>query len=170
MIENKKLRYKERAKIEKYYHEKDLKKQDKYANLLKNKLLYDRFKEIDKRRFDIINNKESLELNKYDKICNKKSPWEIIKEGSNENENISKNQLTISRDIDDIEKKYIEAKIKKIEEIKKLPRIGSDPFFKINNNKNKINLSENNQKKILSNQNSFSMDKKEWFSKNKDVN
>ena len=170
MIENKKLRYKERAKIEKYYHEKDLKNQDKYTNILKNKLLYDRFKEIEKRRFDIINNKESLELNKYDKICNKKSPWEIIKEGSNENENISKNQLTISRDKDDIEKKYIEAKIKKIEEIKKLPRIGSDPFFKINNNKNKINLSENNQKKLLSNQNSFSMDKKEWFSKNKDVN
>ena len=67
MIENKKLRYKERAKIEKYYHEKDLKNQDKYTNILKNKLLYDRFKEIEKRRFDIINNKESLELNKYDK-------------------------------------------------------------------------------------------------------
>ena len=168
-IENKKLRYKERIKVENYNHFRDLKAMDKYSKLLNNKLYYDRFKEIDKRRFNIINNKEVLELNKYENICNKKTPWELIKEGSNENESISKNQLTISKDKEDIDKKYIETKLKRMEEIKKLPRIGSDPFFKIKNNKTKINLSDINSKNIK-NENSFSIDKKDWFNKNNNTN
>ena len=168
-IENKKLRYKERIKVENYNHFRDLKQMDKYSKLLNNKLYYDRFKEIDKRRFNIINNKEVLELNKYENICNKKTPWELIKEGSNENESISKNQLTISKDKEDIDKKYIETKLKRMEEIKKLPRIGSDPFFKIKNNKTKINLSDINSKNIK-NENSFSIDKKDWFNKNNTTN
>lgn len=165
MIENKKLRYKTRTLIDKFYHLKNLKDQDKHTNKTNNKLFYDRFKEIDKRGFDIINNKEALSLNKYENMGNKKTPWELIKEGSNKNESISKNQLTISKDKDDIEKKFIESKMKRIEVIKRLPRIGSDPFFKIKNI-GKINLSDINLKKV-SNENSFKMDKQEWFDKNK---
>ena len=162
-IENKKLRYKQRSKIENYYHFRNLKEMDKYENKLNNKLYYNRFKEIDKRRFNIINNKEVLELKKCDNICNKKTPWELIKEGSNQNENISKKHLTISKDKEDIEKQYIETKLKKIEEIKNLPKIGNDPFFKINKNTEKINLSD--IKSSNNYDNSFTMDKKDWFNK-----
>ena len=56
-----------------------------------------------------------------------------------------------------------------MEEIKKFPRIGSDPFFKIKNNKTKINLSDINSKNIK-NENSFSIDKKDWFNKNNNSN
>lgn len=168
-IEDKKLRYKDRMKIENYYFYRDLKEMDKHSNRLHNKLIYNRFKEIDKRRFDILNNNEVLALNKYDSICNKKTPWELIKEGVNNNESISKNQLTMSRDKEDIEKKYIEIKLKKIEEIKQLPRIGSDPFFKINKKTNKISLSDINSNKTK-NGNSFSMEKKEWFNNNNRTN
>ena len=164
MIKNKKIRFKIRNEIENHYSKKDLKEKDKYDNLLNNKLFYDRFKEIEKRRYDIINNKESLELNKYDKICNKKTCWEKIKENCNKNENISKNQLSISRDKDDIEKKYIETKIKRFEQIKKLPRIQSDPQFFIRENIRKIDISDDNSKKINFG-NSFNMDKNEWFKK-----
>ena len=170
MIENKKLRFKIRREMENNYQMKDLREGDKYTNLINHKLFYDRYKEIEKRRFNIINNKEVLDLNKYDKILkNKKTPWELIKENTNENESISKHHLTISRDKDEIEKKYIQAKIKRIEDIKKLPRIGSDPFFKIKNNISKINISDTNSK-ILRNENSFSMDKKDWFNKNNSRN
>ena len=171
MLENKKLRYKIRKEMENHYQMKDLKEGDKYTNLLNHKLFYDRYKEIDKRRYNIINNKEVLDLNKYDNILNnKKTPWGLIKENTNENESISRHQLTISRDKDEIEKQYIQAKIKRIEEIKKLPRIESDPFFKIKNNIKKINISDNNNFKILKNENSFSMDKKDWFNKNNSRN
>ena len=170
MIENKKLRFKIRRDLENIYQMKDLKEGDKHSNLLNHKLFYDRYKEIEKRRYNIINNKEVLDLNKYDRILkNKKTPWELIKENTNENESISKHQLTISRDKDEIEKQYIQAKIKRIEEIKKLPRIGSDPFFKIKNNISKINISDTNSK-ILKNENSFSMDKNDWFNKNNNTN
>ena len=160
--------------MENYYHIKSLKEGDKFTNLLSHRLYYDRYKEIEKRRFDIINNKEILEIDKYEKICNKnkKTPWEIIKENSTEKESISKNQLTISRDKEDINKKYIEEKIKRIEEIKKLPRIESDPFFQIQNNKRKIKMNNNNDtnSKILKKENSFSMDKKDWFIKKNGIN
>ena len=169
LLENKNLRYKERPNIELYYQEKDLKKNDRYNELLKNKLLYNRFKEIEKRRFDIINNKDTFEMNKYEKCGNKKTPWELIKEGSNENEKITKKQLFISLDKDEIDKKYIELKIKKNEEIKKLPKIASDPFFRNKKHRSKVNLSDINNKNN-SNQKSFSMDKDEWFKKNKNDN
>ena len=165
MQENKKIRFKIRNEIEYQYRKKDLEKKDRYNNLLKNKLYYDRFKEIEKRRFDIINNKEILELNKYDKVRNKKTSWEKIKENCNENESISKKKLTISRDKDDIDKKYIESKIKRIEQIKKLPRIQSDPHFHIKDYKRKINISNSNSKRICK-ENSFNMEKNEWFNKN----
>ena len=163
LIENKKLRFKNRKDIDNFYRLIDIKKEDKYKNMLRNKLFNQRFKEIGKRRFNIINNNEVLDINKYD-IKNKRSPWEIIKEGSNKNESISKKQLNISKDKEDIEKQYIEAKIKRNEKIKILPRINSDPFFSIKSNKSKINLSDNSSKK-LQKEKYFSIDKKEWFKK-----
>ena len=79
--------------------------------------------------------------------------------------------MSISRDKDDIDKKYNEVKIKKIEKIKSLPRIMSDPFFKIKKFNSKISLKGNdiNSNKNV-NINSFSMDKYQWFNENKDVN
>lgn len=167
--ENKKLRYKIRNKIENYYYNKNIIQVDKYTNILNNKLLYDRFKEIEKRGYDIINNKEILKINKNENIRNKKTPWEIIMENSNNNENISKMKLSIPKNKDDIEKKYIEIKSKRNEEIKKLPRINSDPFFRLKKNKSKINYEDINSNRVL-NENSFSMDKKDWFNKNININ
>ena len=169
LIENRILRFKNRKDLDNFYRMIDIQKEDKYMNMLKNKLFYQRFKEIDKRRFNILNNNEVLEINKFDKMKNKKTSWELIKEGSNQNESISKKHLNISKDKEEIEKQYIEAKIKRNEKIKNLPRINSDPFFAIKYNKSKINLSANNSKNMKKD-NCFCIDKNEWFKKNDDLN
>ena len=169
--ENKNLRYKVKLQIENFYRKKDIAKSDRYEKALNNKLLYDRYREIEKRKYNIITNNELIKINNNENIRHKKKLWDIIKDGCNENENISKKELSISRDKDDIDKKYNEAKIKKIEKIKSLPRIMSDPFFKIKKFNSKISLNGidiNSNKNI--NINSFSMDKYQWFNENKDVN
>ena len=169
--ENKILRYKAKLQIENFYRKKDIAKSDRDEKALNNKLLYDRYREIEKRKYNIINNKELLKINNNENIRHKKKLWDIIKDGRNENENISKKELSISRDKDDIDKKYNEVKIKKFEKIRSLPRIMSDPFFKIKKFNSKIlfkgkDINSNKNSNI----NSFSMDKYEWFNENKDVN
>ena len=169
--ENKILRYKAKLQIENFYRKIDIAKSDRYEKALNNKLLYDRYREIEKRKYNIITNKELIKINNNENIRHKKKLWDIIKDGRNGNENISKKELSISRDKDDIDKKYNEVKIKKIEKIKNLPRIMSDPFFKIKKFNSKISLNGNdiNSNKNV-NINSFSMDKYQWFNENKDVN
>jgi len=171
--EKKKLRYKVKLQIENFYRKKDIAKSDRYEKALNNKLLYDRYREIEKRKYNIINNNELMKINYNENIRHKKKLWDIIKDGCNENENISKKELSISRDKDDIDKKYNEVKRIKNEKIKSLPRIMSDPFFKIKKFNSKISLNGNdndiNSNKNL-NINSFSMDKYQWFNENKDVN
>jgi len=163
--ENKILRYKAKLQIENFYRKIDIAKSDRYEKALNNKLLYDRYREIEKRKYKLI------KINNNENIRHKKKLWDIIKDGRNGNENISKKELSISRDKDDIDKKYNEVKIKKIEKIKNLPRIMSDPFFKIKKFNSKISLNGNdiNSNKNV-NINSFSMDKYQWFNENKDVN
>ena len=159
---NKKSRYKIREHIDNYYHLKNEASDEKYLNSLKNKLSYDRYKQIDERGYELLNNQVNLSLKKDEKNSNDKNPWKLIKEGCNEHGTISKSQNLMLIDKDEIFRKYTKAKIKREEVIKKLPRLKSDPIFQLKKNKNKINFIFSKPKKLLKN-NSFLLDKKEWF-------
>ena len=159
---NKISRYRIRQQIDKYYHLKKEILEEKYLNSLKNKLSYDRYKQVDERGYDLLSNQEILSLKKDEKNSNDKNPWKLIKDGCNEHETISKSQHLLMRDKDDIFRKYANAKIKREEVNKKLPRLDSDPLFQIKKNRNKINFAFNKQKKITKT-NSFLLDKKDWF-------
>ena len=126
------------------------------------KLSYDRYKLVDERGYDLLSNQEILSLKKDEKNSNDKNPWKLIKDGCNEHEAISKSQHLLMRDKDDIFRKYANAKIKREEVIKKLPRLDSDPLFQIKKSRNKINFVFNKPKKITKT-NSFLLDKKDWF-------
>jgi len=159
---NKISRYRIRQQIDKYYHLRKEALDEKYLNSLKNKLSYDRYKQVDERGYDLLSNQEILSLKKDEKNSNDKNPWKLIKDGCNEHETISKSQHLLMRDKDDIFRKYANAKIKREEVIKKLPRLDSDPLFQIKKNRNKINFAFNKPKKITKT-NSFLLDKKDWF-------
>jgi hypothetical protein len=159
---NKISRYRIRQQIDKYYHLRKEALDEKYLNSLKNKLSYDRYKQVDERGYDLLSNQEILSLKKDEKNSNDKNPWKLIKDGCNEHETISKSQHLLMRDKDDIFRRYANAKIKREEVIKKLPRLDSDPLFQIKKNRNKINFAFNKPKKITKT-NSFLLDKKDWF-------
>ena len=54
----KRQRYDIRYKVEKFYRDENLKEQDKIDNRKNNKASYQRYKEQDKRQYDIIDLKE----------------------------------------------------------------------------------------------------------------
>ena len=159
---NKIARYKIRNHLENYYRENNNLFYEKYMKSLKNKLSYDRYKPSDDRAYDILNHEEILNLVKYKKDNNCRTPWKLIKEGSNEHETLSKSLQTLDINKDDIHKRYAENKIKREKLLKKLPRFDSDPLFKIKKNIRKINFELDKPKKIIKN-NSLILDKKKWF-------
>ena len=159
---NRRYRYKIREQMEQYYHLKNEIDEEKYLDKLKKLLSYNRYKQVDERGYKLISNQEILSLKKDEKNSNDKNPWKLLKEGSNEHGTISKSQNLMIGDKDEILRKYANAKIKREEKIKKLPRFDSDPIFQIKKNKNKINFQFNKPKNIIKSD-SFLLDKKEWF-------
>ena len=149
--------------MEQYYHLKNEIDEEKYLDKLKKLLSYNRYKQVDERGYKLISNQEILSLKKDEKNSNDKNPWKLLKEGSNEHGTISKSQNLMNGDKDEILRKYANAKIKREEKIKKLPRFDSVPIFLIKKNKNKINFQFNKPKNIIKSD-SFLLDKKEWFS------
>ena len=157
---NKKARYKVRNLLDKYYCLRNELLEDKYLNGLKSKLSYNRYKQIDDRRYDILNNQEILSLKKDEQNSNDTTPWKLIQKGCNEHETISKSQSLIFRDKDDIFRTYADAKIKRENKIKILPKLENDPMFQLDKSKKKITIKK---PKKLNKTNSFILDKKEWF-------
>ena len=158
---NKIARYKLRNQLDNYYRLKNESFDEKYLNILKHKLSYNRYKQADERCYDILSNQEILNLKKDEKDSNDKTPWKLIKEGSNEHETITKSQHLIVRDKEDIFRKYAYNKLKREKIIKNLPRLDSEPLFQIKKNKRKSNIEFNSPKIIKSN--SFILGKEAWF-------
>ena len=129
---NHKLRYTLRPEIEKYYNQKNYKKELKEENYLNNKLSYDRFKLQDQRGFDILTKENTFNKYKNKVKCNgKNDPWEIIQQNSGENETISKKEIYQSPyDNVDVEKKEFEFKLAREKMLKNLPKIEDEESFK----------------------------------------
>ena len=99
-------------------------------------------------------------MKKDEQNSNDTTPWKLIQKGCNEHETISKSQSLIFRDKDDIFRTYADAKIKRENKMKILPKLENDPMFQLDKSKKKITIKK---PKKLSKTNSFILDKKEWF-------
>ena len=160
--QNKIARFKVKDKVDNYYKLRNQSLDERYMNRLKHLLSYNRYKQIDDRGYNFINNQEILSLKKDEKGSKDKTPWKLIKEGCNEHETISKSQYLIPIDKDDKFRKYANNKKLREEKLKILPRLDSDPLFQLKKCKQKINFEFNKPKKITKS-NSFVFNKKEWF-------
>ena len=180
-IKNKIYRYSLRPKIENFYHQEELKK-DMLKNLsLRTKVNYSKFKEIDKRGYDILNGKDNFNRYKNSISCrNNNRPWEMIKKGANENQTFENKKLYIGYDSEEINQRFKDNNIVRKKILKNLQKIENDKIFymkkpthKINEIRLKRNNSEifNRRYEINENGNNiFNVDKKTWFSNEKNVN
>ena len=179
-IESKKYRYSLRQEIEKFIHQEELRKDIVKNNSIKKKLIYQRFKPIDKRGYDVITGKQKFNMYKNSLSCRSiQKPWEMIKNGVNDNETLSTKKLYICYDKDDNNQRFSECKVQREKMLKDLPKIENEQIFKIKQYPHKFNSSyiKNN---ILENNNrygyadngmhSFIIDKKEWFSHDRNNN
>ena len=175
-------RYSLKPGIELYQKQQNLRKEIEKDKLLKSKLIYQRFKYMDKRGYDFFTGKEKYNQYKKSVSCrNVQDPWEMIKNGVNNNETLSNKNLYICYDKDDCEQKFNEMKINRENMIKNLKKMENEEIFKIKKNPPKINLrlirknnfeNKNNKRYIEPGKdaNSFSKDKNAWFSQDKNNN
>jgi len=163
-----------KSDIEDFHRQQDLNKYIQKNNSSKTKLMYQRFIYNDKRGYDFITGKDNYDHYKNSLDCkNIKRPWEIIKNGVNDNETLSNKKLYLCYDKDDNDKRFNECKISREKMLKNLPKIENESTFKIKQYKHQINLkSYNNNKRYQDPEenNSFNIDKKTWFSQEKNNN
>jgi hypothetical protein len=165
--QNHKLRYTLRPEIEKYYNQKNYRKELKDESYLNNKLSYDRFKVQDQRGFDILTKENTYNKYKNKVKCNgKNDPWEIIQQNAGENETISKKGIYQSPyDNVDTEKKEFEFKLEREKMLKNLPKIEDEESFKRKEIPHKVKI------RPITNEVTKSkyIDKKDWFKPPKSV-
>ena len=103
----------------------------------------------------------------------------MIKNGTNGNETIFTKKLFICYDKDDINQRFSESKKLRENILKDLPKLENENIFRMKKYPSKINLSymknnsvDNNRYGILENSNlqPFIMNKKHWFSNDKNNN
>ena len=175
-LQNKVLRYSIKSDIESFHRQQDLNKYIQKNNSSKSKLMYQRFKYNDKRGYDFITGKDNYDHYKNSLECkNIQRPWEIIKNGVNDNETLSNKKLYLCYDKDDNDKRFNECKISRENMLKSLPKIEDESTFKIKQYKHQINLesyknNNNNRYQCQGGNNSFNIDKKTWFSQEKNNN
>ena len=175
-LQNKVLRYSIKSDIENFHRQQDLNKYIQKNNASKTKLMYQRFKYNDKRGYDFITGKDNYDHYKNSLECKDiQRPWEIIKNGVNDNETLSNKKLYLCYDKDDNDKRFNECKINREKMLKNLPKIEDESTFKIKQYKNQINLNSfknnnNNRYQYQGGNNSFNIDKKTWFSQEKNNN
>ena len=140
-LANKIYRYSLRPEIENFQHQQDLRKDIAKNNSLRTKLIYQRFKPIDKRGYDVISGKEKYNFYKNMLSCRSfQKPWEKIKHGVNDNETLSKKKLYLCYDKDDNNQRFNECKVQRENILKELPKIENEQIFKIKKYPSKINL------------------------------
>ena len=162
----KRQRYELRYKVEKFYQNENLKNQDKKENQKNGKASFQRYKEQDKRQYDIIDLKEKP-YNEHKDIIKTGgiSNWQKIIDGAGKNNTFNKKQIYKDPyDYSEAGSSYDNYKKTRNKMMDKLPKIESDKLF----NQFKKNKKENKNRKINisnyeSNFNKFSMDKEKFF-------
>ena len=178
-MKNKIFRYSMKPKIENFYHMENLKQDILKSNSLRTKIIYNRFKEIDKRGYDIINGNDNFNHYKNSISCrNIERPWDMIKEGVNENQTIKNKKLYICYDAEDVNQRFKNNKLERKNMLQNLPKIEDEKIFHIQKPIPKINLLKRNNSEIFNkryensenNINIFRTDKDLWFSTGKNIN
>ena len=178
-MKNKILRFYLKPKIENYYHLQELKKDEQKSHSMRTKLDYKRFKEADKRGYDILNGNDNFNHYKNSVNCrNEQRPWELIKNGANENQTLDIKKMNICRDNEDINQRYKDNKMQRVNILKNLPKIENEKKFQLVNPPHKIshvllNRSKSeifNHRYSISENSSNFMPKNLWFSGEKNQN
>lgn len=177
-IKNKIFRYSLKPKIDNFYHQEDLKKDIRKNNSLRTKIHYNRYKEMDKRGYDILNGKDNFNHYKNSISCrNIQRPWEMIKQGVNENQTLENKKLFNCYDVEDINQRFKDNNNERKIILKNLNKIENDKIFRIKKPIHKINgiilkrnISRNINRRYEINKNIFNADKNLWFSKEKIIN
>ena len=103
----------------------------------------------------------------------------MIKNGVNSNETLTTKNLYLCYDKDDNNQRFSECKVEREKMLKNLPKIENEQVFKIIKYPSKINLSRLRSQKLENNNrygckenelHSFSVNKKLWFSNDKNNN
>ena len=169
-------RYTVRRKIENFYNQEELKRDIIKDNSLKTKVNYNKFKEIDKRGYDILNGKNNFNQYKNSLSCrNIQRPWEMIKSGVNENQTIKYKKIYDCYDYEDVNQRFKDSEIERKKMLDNLPKIENEKIFLMKKQTPKINLKRNNSEifnnryEISDNINKFNVDKKTWFSRDKEI-
>lgn len=159
----KKKKYEIRNKLEEYYHEENLKAQDKEENRRKSRNSYSRYKEEDKREYDIIDLK-SRPFRAYYKKMNKTNAegWEkIVKDAGSNNTFKTKSFYRSPNDYIETGIRFDKFKINRNKTLANLPNIEDDKLFNSRNNTAKYNSNKNVKNKKL--QKTFSFNKDKFF-------
>ena len=162
---NKRQRYEIRYKVEKFYQDENMKDQDKKDNRKNGKASYQRYKEQDKRQYDIIDLKEKP-FNEHKDIIKTGgiSEWEKIIKGAGKNNTFDKKKIYKDPyDYSEAGFSYDIYKKSRNKIMNKLPKIESDSLFnqlRKNKRERKINISNYD-----SNLKTGKMDKEKFFHK-----
>ena len=128
---NKRQRYEIKYKIEKYYRDENIKKQDKLENRKNGKASYLRYKEQDNRQYDIIDLKERPYKEHKDVIkTGGVSEWQKIINGAGDNNTFATKK--IYKDLYDYSESgssYDLFKKNRSKTLSKLPKIENDNLF-----------------------------------------
>ena len=174
---NRIYRYTIKQKMDNYYHQAELKNDIIKNNSLKTKVSYNKFKEIDKRGYDILNGKNNFNHYKNSLECrNIQRPWEMIKNGLNENQTIKFKKIYDCYDYEDVNQRFKDNEIKRKRMLNSLPKIEDEKIFSMKKQVPKINLKRNssvvfNKRYEIfdNNKNKFNVDKNLWFSREKEI-
>ena len=174
---NRIYRYTIKQKMDNYYHQAELKNDIIKNNSLKTKVSYNKFKEIDKRGYDILNGKNNFNHYKNSLECrNIQRPWEVIKNGLNENQTIKFKKIYDCYDYEDVNQRFKDNEIKRKRMLNSLPKIEDEKIFSMKKQVPKINLKRNssvvfNKRYEIfdNNKNKFNVDKNLWFSREKEI-
>jgi len=174
---NRIYRYTIKQKMDNYYHQAELKNDIIKNNSLKTKVSYNKFKEIDKRGYDILNGKNNFNHYKNSLECrNIQRPWEMIKNGLNENQTIKFKKIYDCYDYEDVNQRFKDNEIKRKRMLNSLPKIEDEKIFSMKKQVPKINLKRNssvvfNKRYEIfdNNKYKFNVDKNLWFSREKEI-
>ena len=172
---NKKKRYDIKYQIEKYYFDENMKKLDKIENRKNSKATYLRYKEQDKRQYDIIDLTEKPYNEHKDIIkIGGISEWQKIINGAGDNNTFGTKKIYKDPyDYSETGPSYDIFKKKRSKTLKELPKIENDKLFDQNN---KTKKSESKSKKNIlldfdKNLKKFNISKEQFFNVNpKNVN
>ena len=168
-------RYRLRPSLDDYYRRKDYEREIRSEKRLLNKLDYKRFQLSDKRGYDLLNMKDIY--NKYKdnfyQYKNQNNDWERIQNGGSDNKTISiSNIYKDPYDKADLDDNLYRFKQNRKKELNRLKPIENEEIFKANSIRRKVvsssvdNVVHNKTQEII---NKISMNKEDWFKKNKSI-